>query len=502
MKTEDVRMKKAGFLALFLLLLTMGAGYAECSHDYAMCHLKDVCADCGGAYTGNTFAHTWDEERHGSDSSHHWTPCKYCDEKTGVAAHFAACRNPDVCFACGADYDGNNIRHDWEEEYRFDESRHWIACRHCDAVSDEDAHRANQCTDGECFYCGAEGTFEAWSHTWAEERQFDETHCWEVCRECGETGSKEVHYVLCATNDTCEYCHVLYSGSRVIHDWDWETWYTNGNYHWYQCAVCGAAGEKEEHWADCLNPDVCAVCDVPYAGEQIVHEYYSGYPDGGDAYSHWYICENCGMKVDVEEHIVPCTNQTYCHLCRYDGCREGRVAHDLWGNQGKVIYDAEQHFYICSDCYEPYWDGDGGISGEHGAVCTDPHTCIGCSIYYDGDNLYHYYESETYYSDADYHWKLCLDCDARLNPEPHVPSLYAPEYCAVCDRLLEESMPGDANGDGMVDFSDIDAVLRYVSGWNSNIDTEAADVNDSGDVTVADVLLLMRYMADWEIRLK
>lgn len=494
-------MKRTVYLAMItgLFFLLAVHGLAECSHDYALCHTPDRCGECGAPYSGRMLLHEWDEENYLFDATHHWTPCKYCDEIIWVTRHYADCQNPNVCVECGAACTGPNISHQWADEYASDAARHWLPCENCDARSDVENHRANHCADGECLKCGREGAFDAWGHNWGADRQFDATHCWDVCRDCGEISRKDAHYVLCTTPSVCEYCHVDYKGSRIYHDWDDETWYTNGDYHWYACRHCGAAGEKSEHWAECISPGVCAVCDVPCSGSAISHADYALEPEGCDAKSHWNICERCHEKVNEEEHILSCTNEKYCHVCGFQQCKEGWVAHDLFGNQGNVMFNETHHFYICSDCFEPYWNED--ISGEHCAECTAPHVCLGCSIYYEGDNLYHW-DDGVYVSDETNHWTTCLDCNAKLNPEPHRPSRYDAEMCAVCDRLLTEKMPGDVNGDGMVDRTDIQALLKFLAGYGNAIDTEAADMNGTGTVTAADVLLLMRYMNDWDVELQ
>jgi hypothetical protein len=51
---------------------------------------------------------------------------------------------------------------------------------------------------------------------------------------------------------------------------------------------------------------------------------------------------------------------------------------------------------------------------------------------------------------------------------------------------LPETVEGDADGDGDVDGDDVEAVQRYVAGYDEQIDEEAADVDDDGDVDIVD----------------
>ena len=53
-------------------------------------------------------------------------------------------------------------------------------------------------------------------------------------------------------------------------------------------------------------------------------------------------------------------------------------------------------------------------------------------------------------------------------------------------HTLPETVEGDADGDGDVDGDDVEAVQRYVAGYDEQIDEEAADVDDDGDVDIVD----------------
>lgn len=56
--------------------------------------------------------------------------------------------------------------------------------------------------------------------------------------------------------------------------------------------------------------------------------------------------------------------------------------------------------------------------------------------------------------------------------------------------------PGDLNGDGKVNSTDVILTRRYiVGGYNQNVNELAADVNRDGRVNSADVILLRRYIA-------
>ncbi|MDQ2054418.1 MULTISPECIES: DNRLRE domain-containing protein [unclassified Halobellus] len=52
----------------------------------------------------------------------------------------------------------------------------------------------------------------------------------------------------------------------------------------------------------------------------------------------------------------------------------------------------------------------------------------------------------------------------------------------------DESLAGDADGDGDVDGDDVEQMQRYVNGDDVTIDRDAADVDDDGDVDIGDIV--------------
>ena len=67
------------------------------------------------------------------------------------------------------------------------------------------------------------------------------------------------------------------------------------------------------------------------------------------------------------------------------------------------------------------------------------------------------------------------------------------------DIVLEETIYGDANGDGMVSSSDAVLIKRHLAGWNVEFDEKACDVNMDGTVDSADVVLIQRKLAGYQI---
>ena len=72
------------------------------------------------------------------------------------------------------------------------------------------------------------------------------------------------------------------------------------------------------------------------------------------------------------------------------------------------------------------------------------------------------------------------------------------DYCAVDNVAIKAnsaSIPGDADGDGDVNISDVTALIDYLlTGNTSGIDLDGADVNQDGKVNISDVTDLIDYL--------
>lgn len=73
----------------------------------------------------------------------------------------------------------------------------------------------------------------------------------------------------------------------------------------------------------------------------------------------------------------------------------------------------------------------------------------------------------------------------------------------VSGRLLViDYIPGDVNGDGVLNGKDVTLIRRYNAGLTTDLNLAAADVNDDGVINGKDVTLLRRYNANWDVELQ
>jgi hypothetical protein len=60
-------------------------------------------------------------------------------------------------------------------------------------------------------------------------------------------------------------------------------------------------------------------------------------------------------------------------------------------------------------------------------------------------------------------------------------------------------VPGDSDGDGVVDLKDAIELSRYLAGgWDVDVDTRNCDVDGDGKLSLRDIVLIRRYLAGWE----
>ena len=116
-----------------------------------------------------------------------------------------------------------------------------------------------------------------------------------------------------------------------------------------------------------------------------------------------------------------------------------KVEHDF-ENSTKYVFDGENHWKVCADCDRQDVEHKVACSGGT-ATCVNKAVCEACGNAYgqiDANN--HVNVSETYQSDAEGHWNVCNDCNAKVNQQAHVSSGAATEteseVCTVCNFVI------------------------------------------------------------------
>ncbi|MCH5212063.1 MAG: RICIN domain-containing protein [Oscillospiraceae bacterium] len=66
---------------------------------------------------------------------------------------------------------------------------------------------------------------------------------------------------------------------------------------------------------------------------------------------------------------------------------------------------------------------------------------------------------------------------------------------------ISSHVPGDINGDGKVTNIDGTLLLRYLAGWDVDVDRSALDVNGDGKINNQDSTVLLRHLAGWDVEI-
>ena len=74
--------------------------------------------------------------------------------------------------------------------------------------------------------------------------------------------------------------------------------------------------------------------------------------------------------------------------------------------------------------------------------------------------------------------------------------------CTIGVYETEFLLPGDLNGDGIVNGKDVILVRQYVALMDVEMDLRTADVNADGEVNGKDVILIRQYVAMFEVELQ
>ncbi|MBR3451779.1 MAG: dockerin type I repeat-containing protein [Muribaculaceae bacterium] len=62
-------------------------------------------------------------------------------------------------------------------------------------------------------------------------------------------------------------------------------------------------------------------------------------------------------------------------------------------------------------------------------------------------------------------------------------------------QLIDKRLKGDANGDGLVNISDVTSLIDYLlAGCQTSFHTENADMTDDGDINISDVTAMIDFL--------
>lgn len=220
-------------------------------------------------------------------------------------------------------------------------------------------------------------------------------------------------------------------------------------HHWYVCPDCGEKVDVLEHNDKCYLADVCNDCgrtDVTFGFTG--HGYIDMETYSSDEYTHWNVCDDCGEKINVNYHTGTVGGD--CTVCGAPYA----CAHV----NGQYDFDDSYHWFVCDDC------GENVNKEEHDAKPGDVgDNCTVCGAYVVCE---HTNKSEWHY-DTMTHWKECIDCGFVVDELGH--DNWA--NCSVCGYVCAHENTeawrnvGDEHGRDCIDCGmTVDLEKHYSDG--------------------------------------
>ena len=217
----------------------------------------------------------------------------------------------------------------------------------------------------------------ATGHSWNTAWSYDDTNHWHTCANCSEKKDVDTHgFGGWITVDGNTHKRVCTCGAEQTASHNWNTyWSTDDDYHWIECADCGAKKDEVAHDWDVVTTATCA-------------EYGTT----------TYICNTCGKTVSkatgpfghnyqVIQTVQPtCTEQGYsvyeCTRCcdTYNGDYVDAQGHNYNGVVTKPTCTTKGYTtYTCTRCNDSYVaDYTNALGHTYGTKGNARFTCTRC----------------------------------------------------------------------------------------------------------------------------
>ncbi len=442
-----------------------------------------------------------------SDGENHCKVCAVCGaedtaNKVACSGGEATCVNKAICDVCQNAYgsvDANNHKN-IESEYTKDATGHWHACADCESKIDFEEHTssgaATETVPETCTVCGYEiSPVLSHVHNYIEVAEEEST-----CQKQGH----DTYY-------TCDGCNKLFvlegetyaettladvTRAFANHDFENSTRYaSDGENHYKVCAVCGAEDTANKvacsgGEATCVNKAICDVCQNAYGSVNANNHKNVGSEYSKDETGHWYVCADCGGKVDFEGHTSSgaATEETAetCTVCGYE-------ISPVLPHSHNYIEVAEEDSTCQKQGHDTYYTCDGCelifvLESENNYVETTLESVTRALADHDFEN------STRYASDGDNHWKICANCDEEdaEHKEAHAggsAGLNSYAECATCGHeygtTTSDWQVTDSNNAGYTDLENNS--VKYDGSSNQDITNNnnkgAFFINTKSDAT-------------------
>lgn len=191
-------------------------------------------------------------------------------------------------------------KHQWSAWTQWSTTHHHRKCNLC-GVGEDVAHVYDNACDTACNVCGQTRTVG--EHTYSEELIDDKTGHWYECTICGAKKDFEEHVpgeeATEYTAQICTICEfVIKEALGHTHSYEPDVYVTDENNHWQVCLGCEKDSEPVAHEYDSSCDDVCNICQYQ---RRVLHN--EGNVWMHNSTNHWKDCLDCDVDVDFGEHI-------------------------------------------------------------------------------------------------------------------------------------------------------------------------------------------------------
>lgn len=268
-----------------------------------------------------------------------------------------------------------------------------------------------------------------------------------------ENNDTSISAVLSGSNNLLVACE---------HNWG-TTWQTDSTSHWHSCFICNGKDNIVNHsggTATCTEKAICEGCSLPY-GNTLGHDFTGGTWQT-DADHHWKKCSRCDVtdtesphewnsgKVTTQPTCTTAGQKTYtCTVCSATKVETlDALGHNFAKYDAKAATCTEigwNTYFTCTNCnYTTYKEiaalGHDKVAHKaKAATCTEKgwnayDTCSRCdyTTYKEIAALGHDFTSNTWQSDANWHWKKCSRCKAAGKKTQHIGGTATCKDRAVC----------------------------------------------------------------------
>lgn len=346
---------------------------------------------------------------------------------------------------------------------------------------------------------GATWHYEWTNENWAPIPECDHVYddiCDEDCNLCGRPRKAPHQY----DNACDEFCNICDSW-RAVGDHE----YDNGCDAF--CNICG-----NERWVEDHRYDNACDADCNECGE--VRE----------AADHWYDnacdvdCNECGAVREVADHVYDTKYDPDCNECGVTREIPDPVlfsvvnTHARPGETFTVSVSVDRNSGLCGFRFNVLFDdtrfeliGAEGV-GAYAAATFGPMQSPFNVMWVDA--IHPEVTDEGVIVVLTFRVKEGAELGASdIIIEPFANDMLDGNLDIVpCETVsgtidLTDGIPGDADGDGVLNMQDLGLMMRYLTGWDVEVDTTVLDVNRDGKVNNRDFALIQRYLNGWDVEL-